>query len=121
MSSIRRSQLPSFSKPIKSKTDNFELAFKYGGFAYLLMVGFLAINTLWPAEYKWTYRSTVWQLAWVFIALIIITIFLPYTMDKLVNYLAMKEAQFDPGSRGPVPKNKLGIKSKKAMDEAESG
>ena len=70
--------------------DNFEIAFKYGSCAYLIMVGFLAINTLWPAEYKWTYCSTVWQLVWVSIALIIITGLLPYTMDKLVEYLAKR-------------------------------
>lgn len=30
------------------------------------------------------------------------------------------EAQFEPGSRGRVLKNKLGIKRKKEVDEAES-
>ncbi|MBI5194815.1 MAG: hypothetical protein HZA10_00665 [Nitrospirae bacterium] len=70
--------------------DNFEIAFKYGGCAYLLMVSFLAINTLWPAEYKWTCCSTIWQLVWVSIALIIITILLPCTMDKFVDNLAMR-------------------------------
>lgn len=33
---------------------------------------------------------------------------------------ALPEAQFEPGSRGRVLRNKLGIKSKKEMDEAES-
>ena len=33
---------------------------------------------------------------------------------------SLPEAQFEPGSRGRVLRNKLGIKSKKAMDEAES-
>ena len=33
---------------------------------------------------------------------------------------SLPEAQFEPGSRGRVLKNKLAIKSKKAMDEAES-
>lgn len=33
---------------------------------------------------------------------------------------ALPEAQFEPGSRGRVLKNKLGIKRKKKMDEAES-
>lgn len=70
--------------------DYFEIALKYGGCAYLLVVGFLAVNTLWPAEYKWTYSSTVWQLIWVSIALMIITILLPYTMDKLADYLARR-------------------------------
>ncbi|MFZ3138291.1 MAG: hypothetical protein WA126_12980 [Thermodesulfovibrionales bacterium] len=84
-----------------SKTVNpdiFEIAFKYGGCAYLLVVGFLSINTLWPAEYKWTYCSTIWQLLRVAVALISITILLPPTMDKLADYLAKRTIKNIAGS-----------------------
>src|SRR3990170_8031791 len=43
-------------------------------------------------------------------------------MKKLDRYdtTVLIEAQFEPGSRGRVLKNKLGIKRKREMDEAES-
>lgn len=43
-------------------------------------------------------------------------------MRKFARYntLTLIEAQFEPGSRGRVLKNKIGIKRKKEMDEAES-
>ncbi|MCL5022042.1 MAG: Fic family protein [Nitrospirae bacterium] len=41
------------------------------------------------------------------------------TLDRY-DASALTEAQFEPGSRGRVLKNKLGIKLKREMDEAES-
>jgi len=43
-------------------------------------------------------------------------------MEKIGRYdtSGLTEAQFEPGSRGRVLKNKLGIKRKREMDEAES-
>ena len=35
------------------------------------------------------------------------------------NTSSLPEAQFEPGTRGRVLKNKLGIKSKRAMDKLE--
>ncbi len=42
-------------------------------------------------------------------------------MKKISKYdtSALPEAQFEPGSRGCVLKNRLGIKRKKEMDEAD--
>jgi len=84
-----------------SKTVNpdiFEIAFKYGSCAYLLVVGFLAMNTLWPDEYKWTYYSPIWQLACISISLVVGTIFLPNSMDKLAAYLAKQATKNECGS-----------------------
>src|SRR4030067_1633874 len=44
------------------------------------------------------------------------------TMEKIGRYdtSGLTEAQFEPGSRGRVLKNKLGIKSKREMDKIEA-
>src|SRR3989304_3228204 len=44
------------------------------------------------------------------------------TMEKIGRYdtSGLTEAQFEPGSRGRVLKNKLGIKSKREMDRIEA-
>jgi hypothetical protein len=69
------------------KPDNFEIAFKYGGCAYLLSVGFLAINALWPEVPRLKYCSMIWPLSISATSLLVLAWFIPFIMDKFAGYM----------------------------------
>lgn len=82
------------------RPDNFEIAFKYGGCAYLLAVGSLAINTLWPEAPRLKYCSMIWPLSLSSISLLVLAWFIPFIMDKFAVRLheAFKENSEDNAS-----------------------
>ena len=73
--------------------DDFEKVFKHGGCAYILIVSFLAINELWPKDYRLEYGSIIWPVLVFFSGVIIGAIILPSVMHRFIEGQQLKNLQ----------------------------